>query len=413
MFLRPRMLRQICFFVAAVWETRTAAGHSTTSEFKEDLELFFGSLPVDLWGKRSPPVPGRYTGQTASPQQELLPKRSEAAVCPLTVLEMGSHSGETTTALSVIFHRVIAVDNNPSFLEKSNARMQRMRGLPNVVFFKLNLYQETFDVLLNNQIEVVFIDAAHDYPSVKNDIINALRIKTVSWLVFHDYDGDNELVGVVDGMQVKEAVDEFVRTGYLDCGEGSPPPHARPHSLAGPAQPGGLGPANARGEHEAVVCKVVRRWDWHHPAASVAFNKSSGGRPAKLGSRVWSIYGYDRARPDRDAPVAVCEVSEHLWTVRCTGDKLFGEGNMLRYKEHPGYLRQAWNLTSRHSHKRRFRTLIEVQMSPSYNSLIGVVREGPYAGLNFFGIVFQAFMGFVQREIDVLTLTASRLYPST
>ncbi len=52
-------------------------------------------------------------------------------------------------------------------------------------------------MLSNNHIDVVFIDAAHDYPSVKSDVIRALRLSTVQWVVFHDYDSHNDSMSFV------------------------------------------------------------------------------------------------------------------------------------------------------------------------------------------------------------------------
>ena len=73
------------------------------------------------------------------------------------------------------------------------------------------------------RIQVVFIDAAHNYPSVKSDAVMALHMDTVQWIVFHDYWMRNELVGISHGNQVQLVVDELVKDGFLNCGVGVPP----------------------------------------------------------------------------------------------------------------------------------------------------------------------------------------------
>ena len=97
-----------------------------------------------------------------------------------------------------------------------------MASLPNVVFLAMVLYGDNWMSLQSNQIEVVFIDAAHDYPSVKSDTLNALQIDGVQWLTFHDCHDENDEFGTVGGSQVREVVDEFAALGFLDCGRGSP-----------------------------------------------------------------------------------------------------------------------------------------------------------------------------------------------
>jgi|AACY02.7.fsa_nt_gi Protein-L-isoaspartate carboxylmethyltransferase len=84
----------------------------------------------------------------------------------MSILELGTHSGITTAFFADIFAHVIAVDRDVGHLQRSRQTIGERR---NVAFFSLDLYQETWSQLLSNIIDVVFIDAAHDYVSVMSD----------------------------------------------------------------------------------------------------------------------------------------------------------------------------------------------------------------------------------------------------
>ena len=81
------------------------------------------------------------------------------------------------------------------------------------------------------------IDALHDRKSVNSDTVQALQLKTVKWLIYHDYG-----LGPAPSA-TKLVADEFVDAGLLDCGVGSPPAPARPFSARDnvPAQGGVIG----------------------------------------------------------------------------------------------------------------------------------------------------------------------------
>lgn len=201
-----------------------------------------------------------------------------------TVLELGCHSGFTTTVLSRIFHRVISVDVDQTWL--SLARSKFPSHVTNVFFILMDLYNDDWGALRLNQIEVVFIDAAHDFASVKSDVINSLRLPFVEWLIFHDYGLSDTEVGRVEGHQVSAVVDEFVTLGLLDCGPGTPPLPSRPPSSAGALGCPRWGPKGP----EAVACRVLGRWDW-----DLSPSQASGSLIASEGKtrRQWLLYeGY-------------------------------------------------------------------------------------------------------------------------
>ena len=128
------------------------------------------------------------------------------------------------------YRYVIAVDNSQDALR--NARRYVGQSARNVVFVRFDAYADSWASLELNSIDVVFIDAAHDYWSVSSDVWHALQT-TARWLVFHDYGSPNGLRGRGAGNQVKAAVDSYRTAGYLSC----------PHHLGVPdeAGPEGLG----------------------------------------------------------------------------------------------------------------------------------------------------------------------------
>ena len=131
----------------------------------------------------------------------------------MSILELGTHSGSTTAFFADTFAHVIAVDRDVGHLQRARQTIGERR---NVAFFSLDLYQETWSQLLSNIIDVVFIDAAHDYVSVMSDTMNALQLQP-SWIVFHDYGEFNTEPSKIGGRQVQTAVQMYVDASLLHC----------------------------------------------------------------------------------------------------------------------------------------------------------------------------------------------------
>merc|ERR1719246_88589 len=134
----------------------------------------------------------------------------------------------------------------------------------------MDLYDDNWSLLSENRIDVVFIDAAHNYASVLSDAMHSLQLSDLRWLVFHDYSIENEEASRRYGMQVKLAVQDLVEAGLLDCG-GAPPPRAA-HG-----HPGTLGRIEINGvqKPEAVICRVLKSWDWQAGHATIAWHTGS------------------------------------------------------------------------------------------------------------------------------------------
>jgi len=124
-----------------------------------------------------------------------------------TMVEIGASQGQSTRMLSHIFKRVIAVEWDDWNLEQAH---KNNSDRDNVEFVKMDLYKDDWKDYLPKDVDVVFIDAGHEYHQVKSDVENSLKLFGKDILIiFDDYgypppDGD-----------VKRVVDELVTSGKL------------------------------------------------------------------------------------------------------------------------------------------------------------------------------------------------------
>ena len=129
------------------------------------------------------------------------------------LVEIGCHKGNSTKYLSKIFKKVYAVDK----WHLKDAK-EHCKDCDNVEFVKANLYPyrkgdgsiqnaEDWGDFLPSNVDVVFIDAGHEYQQVKSDIENALKLWPNVSFIFDDY-------GLPPG-EVKKAIDEHVEEGNL------------------------------------------------------------------------------------------------------------------------------------------------------------------------------------------------------
>ncbi|CAJ1398117.1 unnamed protein product [Effrenium voratum] len=117
------------------------------------------------------------------------------------VLEVGAHLGFCTRVLARLFGTVLALENSAPVLRR-NAR--RNADLRNVVYLKFHSVMDDWTTFSQTPIHAVFIDAAHDYGSVKSDLERALALPGVHTIVLDDY-------GTRTG--VHQAVSEVVASG--------------------------------------------------------------------------------------------------------------------------------------------------------------------------------------------------------
>jgi len=117
------------------------------------------------------------------------------------MLELGSHVGHCTRVLSRLFGAVIAVEHSEAVLEQN---VKNTADLSNIVHLNFHTVLDDWGVFSRGRISAVFVDAAHDYHSVRSDIERALALPLVHTIVLDDYGAERG---------VKEAVTEIVAEG--------------------------------------------------------------------------------------------------------------------------------------------------------------------------------------------------------
>lgn len=156
-------------------------------------------------------------------------------------VEFGTHKGQTTRILSHLFKKVYTVNINDN---ASGKEMNRDRS--NIVFIdNFDLYS-TQELPINEKVDIVLIDAGHDYHHLIMDINRACKLPAQSdfHLIFDDYG----LAKFED--TVKKAVTEAVEMGVVTIVQ--PIGHAAGHSFGGT-------PPRILSDSEGVIAKV----NWH------------------------------------------------------------------------------------------------------------------------------------------------------
>ena len=120
-----------------------------------------------------------------------------------TIVELGTSQGMSTRFLSHIFKNVVTVEWDDWNIEQAKKPCE---GRNNIEFIKMDLYKEWKNVF-PEKVDVVFIDAGHQYFQVKSDIENCLKLFNNPIFIFDDY-------GLPPG-EVKQAIDEKVSAGDL------------------------------------------------------------------------------------------------------------------------------------------------------------------------------------------------------
>ncbi|KAF4651824.1 hypothetical protein FOZ61_010125 [Perkinsus olseni] len=132
-----------------------------------------------------------------------------------TVLEVGIYHGYTTAVLSKTFKHVIVLEY---YLGNVFTAMKNVRlfagNVTNIEWHAFDAYSTSWAATLMpmNSIEVVLIDASHTYDHVHSDILNALALPGVGWLIMDDY-------GVFQKgqLEVRHALRYFEEAGTLNC----------------------------------------------------------------------------------------------------------------------------------------------------------------------------------------------------
>jgi len=133
------------------------------------------------------------------------------------VLEIGSHIGQTTMILGLLFKEVYTININPPDLDDVSL-FEIINEVDNTGFHRTtqcnirndyghqfdNVYHITQDAYSQHgispsipDVDVVFIDALHTYDAVSEDIENSL-LKNAKYIVFDDYGLYPEIKKVVN-----------------------------------------------------------------------------------------------------------------------------------------------------------------------------------------------------------------------
>jgi len=121
-----------------------------------------------------------------------------------SMVEVGSYAGESTEIFATAFQTVYAVDPWAEFRMKHIEKKfdERAKRKPNIIKMK-KFSADAASFFQDESLDFVYLDARHDYASVKNDIHHWLpKIKERCFIGGHDYN-EGEKVGVI------RAVDEM------------------------------------------------------------------------------------------------------------------------------------------------------------------------------------------------------------
>lgn len=135
-----------------------------------------------------------------------------------TIVEIGSFSGVSSDLFARFCKRLYCIDvwdSDPDYQEIEPEHLKKASDLFDEVWmsheqtiepiqaFSLDVVSQ-FD---DGELDMVYIDARHDYPSVKADILAWMpKIKKGGWLTGHDID--------LDGERVLKAVTEIIGNDY-------------------------------------------------------------------------------------------------------------------------------------------------------------------------------------------------------
>lgn len=116
----------------------------------------------------------------------------------VSAVEFGTNKGQTTRVMSYLFNKVHTINYE---LWRHDFAKELNKDRNNIDYIVFDLYSPNHLHIADDNIEVIFIDAGHDYHHVVSDIGRAIQFKNLKYLVFDDY-------GLIK--PVKDAVDEVL-----------------------------------------------------------------------------------------------------------------------------------------------------------------------------------------------------------
>ena len=124
----------------------------------------------------------------------------------MKVLELGACRGDTTRIFAEIFKKVFAVDRDP---ENIQILKQKCKDVDNV---EASIMDVTNDIWDFPQVDVVFVDASHDYPQVAIDIQKCIDYFDNPIIILDDYGNPNN-------RNIRNSIDDKIREGKIKIKE--------------------------------------------------------------------------------------------------------------------------------------------------------------------------------------------------
>ena len=120
----------------------------------------------------------------------------------MKVLELGACQGDTTRIFSELFKEVYAVDMDP---ENVQILKRKCKDVDNVEASIMNVTNDTWDF---PQVDVVFVDASHDYPQVAIDIQKCIDYFDKPIIILDDYGNPNN-------RNIRKSIDDKIEEGKM------------------------------------------------------------------------------------------------------------------------------------------------------------------------------------------------------
>jgi len=196
-------------------------------ENDNDRSYLLQYLKIDTDPLEHPEVIRRF--ENLKPIIDIIP---ENAIC----VELGSHNGQSALAFikSGRIKSIHCIDNwGEGYIDPMYNRMsqvkdaeyifnERIKPFDNIIKVK-RMTSDAADLFKNESIDFLYIDASHDYKSVKDDILNYYpKVKTGGIISGHDYATEKNCrkPRIIDRVRgVKKAVDEIFGEDYIQlCG---------------------------------------------------------------------------------------------------------------------------------------------------------------------------------------------------
>ena len=121
----------------------------------------------------------------------------------MKVLELGACHGDTTRVFAELFDKVYAVDRSEDNVQLIR---EKCKDVDNV---ECSVMDVTNDAWNFPQVDVVFVDASHDYPQVAVDIQKCIDYFDNPLLILDDYGNPNNT-------NIRNSIDDKVREGKIN-----------------------------------------------------------------------------------------------------------------------------------------------------------------------------------------------------